>query len=192
MGPLATYIFSAMISWIPISEHTFTGESVEDITSRYEMIAETVEKAALDPNREPLITGEDGRIKTALLLASIASFESQFGRDVVTCHRIGDNGVAYGPWQTHLYNRAKAMEACTDLNVMVSLAYDMIKRSFDHCQRVELLDKLTIYTSGGRCIHERGQSSRYRIGRALWYYNHHQGDTLSLKEHMIDWAVQHE
>lgn len=169
MGPLATYIFAAMISWVPISEHTFTGESVEDITARYELIAETVEKKALDPNHEPLIEGEDGRIKTALLLASVASFESQYGRDVVTCQRLGDKGVAYGPWQTHMYNKAEAMQACTDLNVMVDLAYDMIKYSFDHCQRAELADKLTIYTSGGRCTHKRGQASRYRVNRAMYY-----------------------
>lgn len=192
MGPLATYIFSAMISWVPISNHTFTGESVEDITARYELIAETVEKAALDPNREPLIEGEDGRIKTALLLASVASFESQFGRDVVSCRRIGDNGVAYGPWQTHIYNRAQARKACTDLSVMISIAYDMMKSSFDHCQRVELADKLTIYTSGGYCTHERGEASRFRINRAMFYFNKHQREILSLKEHMIDLAVQHE
>lgn len=186
MGPLATYIFSAMISWVPVSAHTFTGESVDDITARYELIAETVEKTALDPNREPLIPGEDGRIKTALLLASIASFESQYGKDVVTCKRLGDNGVAYGPWQTHIFNRAEALRDCKDLGVMAGRAYDMIKTSFDHCQRVELADKLTIYTSGGYCTHSRGEASRYRVNRALYYYNRHQGETISLKEHMMD------
>jgi hypothetical protein len=192
MGPLATYIFSAMISWVPLSNHIFTGESVENITARYELIAETVEKTALDPNREPLIVGEDGRIKTALLLASIASFESQYGRDVVSCKRVGDNGVAYGPWQTHIYNKNEAKKDCTDLNVMISLAYDMIRSSFDHCQGVVLADKLTIYTSGGRCTHERGQASRYRVNRAMYYYSQHQADTISLKEHMIESTCRHE
>lgn len=181
MGPLAAYIFSAMILWIPTSNHTFTGEPVTQITARYEEIAEAVEKVALDPNRTPLFSGDDGRIKTALLLASIASFESQYGRDVVNCKRAGDNGLAWGPWQTHSGKK----RTCSSLEVAAGIAYDMIKYSFDHCQRVGLADKLTIYTSGGLCTHERGQASRFRMNRALYWFNKHQ-------KHMTDLVLKHE
>lgn len=163
---LASYLLSAMISWVPLKDHSYYEK--EDVTLlRYSEIALAMADAALDEARTPVYDGDEGRIKTALLLASIGSSETGFEQLAVTCKRNGDDGIAFGPWQTHT-NRYKT---CNHLNAAAGFALDIVETSFTWCHQVNPklgpLDRLSGYTDG-RC--RESWESRKKISRALnWY-----------------------
>lgn len=161
---LTNYILAAMISWVPLNQHNHLEE--EEVTSqRYHDIAETIAEVSLDPTLEPLFEGEDGRVKTALLLASVASSESNFQNDVDTCHRGGDLGLAWGLWQTH----APKILVCSDRKVAVKIALEMMRYSFQHCHHLALDDRMSIYTDG-KC-HKNWRRSKFKVNRAISYIN---------------------
>lgn len=179
MNPLASFVLAAMMAWVPVTDHSYY-EAEDKTQARYEEIAQVIEEVALDPAHLPLFDGEDGRIKTALLLASIASTESFYARDAVTCKKSGDNGLAWGPWQTHSGKK----RTCSSLIVAAGIAYEMIKTSFDACKGYQLIDRLTLYTSGGLCRND-SWPSRYRMRRALNWYNKHQSDLDVIRVQVI-------
>src|SRR5205823_6059111 len=78
---LTTYLLSAMLSWMPArnQQHRETADAAQ---ARYETIAADVAATALDPNEPPVYQGPDGRVKTALVLLSLAFWESAFRVDV--------------------------------------------------------------------------------------------------------------
>ena len=100
---LTSYLLSAMLSWMPARNHA-NREALEATVARYEAIAEDVATVVLDPAEPPLFQGEGGRVKSALLLLSVAFWESGFRPDVdrgqckpPEC----DNGAAFSLWQLH-------------------------------------------------------------------------------------------
>jgi hypothetical protein len=137
---VAKYIYAAMVSWVPLTNqyerdhvghwlHTPTGlyvqENQEEAQARYEAIAEDVVDVAFDDANPPIFSGDDGRLKTALQLAGIASYEGHFWKWVADgdCnspefqaserakaaqdphyHPACDGGHAYSNFQIHLYN----------------------------------------------------------------------------------------
>ncbi len=161
---LANYVMIAMMAWVPLSDHAYY-EKEEQTLERYQDIAFTIAEVASE--RDPLFQGENGVIKTALLLASIASTEGVFRKDVDTCKVGGDFGMAWGLWQTH-YSKYLT---CSDRKVAANIAFDMIEDSFKWCKRYPMLDHLAIYTDG-KCSRNQ-QRSRFRMSRALdWYEKH--------------------
>ncbi len=132
---LVSYILSAMMSWVPLGNqyerapdgkwlHNEKGYYVqEDQTAalaRYKVSAEAMVRVALDPSNIPLfkVRGTpdtiEGRVKTALQLASIASFEGGFHKwvedgdcNTPEFHKNHphecDGGAAFTNWQIHLY-----------------------------------------------------------------------------------------
>jgi hypothetical protein len=130
---VTAYIVSAMISWVPLGnqiERTHDGhwvrdgrglyvvEDTEAARARYERIASEIVSVAFDEANSPLFKGDDGRLKTALALASIASFEGGYHRWVENgdCnskefqarqkeeHRAEcDGGAAWSIFQLHMY-----------------------------------------------------------------------------------------
>lgn len=163
---LATYIFAAMISWVPIDNHTFY-EKPEITVARYHDIANSIVEVALDPEIEPLFAGEDGRIKTALLLASVASSEGFFRKDIDTCKIGGDHGLAWGLWQTH----ASKKLVCSNRKAAIIIALDMMRQSFTACKKFEVSDRMSVYTDG-QC-HANWKRSRFKMNRATSYLSNH-------------------
>jgi len=89
---LVAYLLPAMFSWVPVSNHAYYEK--EDVTkARYESIATDIAGVALV--EKPLYVGDLGQVKTALLMASIASFESNFTAQVDDGRRRGDHGTAF-------------------------------------------------------------------------------------------------
>jgi hypothetical protein len=100
---LTAYLVTAMMSWMPVRNHQFR-ERPEATAARYESIAADVAAIVLDPSEPPIFQGDDGRVKTALLVSSVAFWESAFRVDVDsgTCKPPEcDNGHAYSLWQLH-------------------------------------------------------------------------------------------
>lgn len=76
---IESWLIKAMLAWIPATP----------VPPRYEAIAKDIVAVAFESGESPLFSGPHGRSKTALSLAAIASFESQFREDV-------DDGKARG------------------------------------------------------------------------------------------------
>lgn len=126
---LVTYILAAMTSWVPLrnqydrahdgkwlhDDHgLYVQESEDKARSRYEQTAREIVSVAYDELNAPLFKGEDGRLKTALVLASIASFEGGYHEWVENgdCNTPEwkknhphecDGGIAFTNWQIHMY-----------------------------------------------------------------------------------------
>jgi hypothetical protein len=164
---LASYLLTAMVSWVPLKEHSYY-EKEDSTLLRYCEIALAMATVALDESRTPVFSGDDGKVKTALLLASIASTETGYEKNAVTCKRNGDNGIAFGPWQTHT---SKA-QTCNNLSDAAGFALNFVERSFNWCTslnpRINPLDKLSGYTDG-RC--RESWQSRQKITCALKWHS---------------------
>ncbi len=100
---LTSYLLAAMTTWMPVHEHA--RHEASDVTeARYDAIAQDVAQVALDPDEQPLFEGEDGRVKTALLLLAVAYHESGFrgSIDAGLCKPYEcDHGRAFSMWQLH-------------------------------------------------------------------------------------------
>lgn len=92
MKALAAWLVLAMASWIPLPEKPLHGEPLAHYAARRASIAEDVVAVAMDPSEEPVYDGADARERTALLMASIASFESAFDLEVDRGKRLGPAG----------------------------------------------------------------------------------------------------
>ena len=79
---VAAWIYLAMSLWVHPRDQD---------EHRYYEIAHDIVAAA---EEHPLYTGPDAVAKTALLIASVASFESQFRADVDDGRVTGDKGAA--------------------------------------------------------------------------------------------------
>lgn len=163
---LANYIFAAMIFWVPVSDHSYY-EKPEITIARYHDIATSIAESALDSEQDPLFTEEDGRIKTALLLASVASSEGFFREDIDSCKKGGDNGLAWGLWQTH----ASKKLVCSSRKEAIGIALKMMRQSFVSCKNLSVLDRMSVYTDG-QC-HSNWKRSRFKMSRAINYLNTH-------------------
>lgn len=166
---LAAYLLSAMNSMYPQRNHAFH-ENHSITEARYEIFAEDVAKVVLDPEQKPLFGGEDGRVKTGLLLISIASTESMFIDAVMTCKNTGDNGASWGPFQTQRDHDS----SCGGTQSAARVAIGMIRESFQVCKDLPELDHLAEYTDGNAYETPRAaRRSEYRMSRAKLFFVKH-------------------
>jgi hypothetical protein len=171
---LASYLLSAMTNWVPKSQHAYY-EKQEITDARYMDIATAIAEVSLDPDQDPLFGGDDGRIKTALVMASVASHESFFNDRVVHCLKAGDHGLAWGSWQTH----SGKTRTCRDLKTAATIALGMMRHSIEHCKGRPLADRLSLYTNG-QCI--ASYASQVRMNRAIKWYTAHKISPAELEE----------
>lgn len=113
MQLLISYIFVAMLSWVPIGNLTSSGETEEAARARLHSIAEDIVTVALDEKEPPVFARADGRVKTAILQAAIPSLEGGYQKfvDQGDCNQRGfradrrgncDGGYAFSLWQIHV------------------------------------------------------------------------------------------
>lgn len=114
MKPIIAWLLAASLSWYavptptqpgPFSKSALNGETPAAYLARREATARDFVEVAFDPAEQPVFEGADGRARTALLLMSIARFES--GYDLLV-----DDGRVRGP----------GGEVC-ELQVMVDARY---------------------------------------------------------------------
>lgn len=162
---LASWLVVAMTTWVP-------PQSDADRV-RYESIARDFASVALDGAEEPAFTGEFGRAKTALLMASIASWESGYRADVDDGRTTGDHGQSYCIMQVRVIGKTRegwsGKDLVSDRQKCVRVALRHIRESFRWCSALAQEDRLAGYTVGSCKDNER--FSRDRVGRAKWYWN---------------------
>lgn len=106
---LVTYILNAMKQWAPASTIIRSHN-----TDRFPSIADDIVTVVLDPTEPSLFHDDPSKLKTAVLLATVAYFEGHFWEYVEdgTCNASDrsnpilkngpcDGGTAYSLWQIH-------------------------------------------------------------------------------------------
>jgi hypothetical protein len=161
---VTTWLVGAMMAWVP---------PLHDVDrTRYEAIAHDLVAVAFDEKEAPAFTGDTGRAKTALLMASIASFESQYRADVDDGRVTGDHGRSYCLMQVQVYGKTAegwtGRDLVTDRTKCFRAALRAIRTSFDWCKDHALEDRLSGYTSGSCRDGEPLARNRFWRARAYW------------------------
>lgn len=168
---LASYILAFMVAKYPVENHRFLGVSDEYTMNRYRAIAADIADVALDPEEPPVFRSRevtassrdlDGRVKTAMLMASIARFESGgFREDVDNLTKKGDGGRAVCLLQLHLWENEVVMDRPSCLRAGLR----HIRASYKACH------DLSGYTVG-HCVENEPQAAN-RSGMAKeWLRDH--------------------
>jgi hypothetical protein len=173
---LAAWLVSAMLAWSPPITKT------PQETARYESIAKDFATVAMDPSEKPAFEGEDGRAKTALLMASIASFESGYRADVDTGRTRGDHGASWCLMQIQVVGKTRegytGEDLTKDRTKCFRVALRIIRDSFAMCKEKSIEDRLAGYTSG--TCKDNEPLARNRFGRARAYWKEHPLDLTTL------------
>ncbi len=161
---VTTWLVGAMMAWVPPQRDV-------DRT-RYEAIANDLVSVVYDEQEQPAFTGDAGRAKTALLMASIASFESGYRADVDDGRTTGDHGRSYCLMQVQVVGKTSegwtGRDLVTDRTKCFRAALKRIRISFDWCKDHALEDRLAGYTSG--LCRDGEHLSRDRVWRAKAYW----------------------
>ena len=91
---LATYLVAAAAAWVPTKNHNFY-ETEEQTMARYMSIATDIATVVLKADEPPLFADDANRIKTGLLVTSVAAAESNFVDKIDDGRTLGDHGTAY-------------------------------------------------------------------------------------------------
>jgi hypothetical protein len=174
MDGLVSYLVSAMLSWVPL--YAQTAESKEEALTRYESIAQDVAAVAYDDQESPLFSGPNGRAQTALLMLSIASYESSYRKTVDDGTGLGDHGHSFCLMQIRV-GEGITREGWSGKDLIAErtrcfrAALHILHGSFNVCHKLPMEDRMSAYATG-RCF-ENAAVSRSRIGRARnWWLNH--------------------
>ena len=167
MQTLAVYLYAAMVAWSPLSHHTFYEK--EPVTAlRYMSLAASVASEVTDPDEDPLFEDDPWRVKSALLILSVGSFESGgFNADVQYCKRGGDGATSWGLFQS----KAGKAVVCSSVRAAVRMAMKQVRASLHDCREEKAQNRLAEYASGS-CAYGQ-KESRDRMRRAeVWWREH--------------------
>jgi hypothetical protein len=168
MDSLVAYLVAAMIGWVPLHVHAPL-ESVDDARGRYESIARDVVSVAFDEAESPLFSGPEGRTQTALLMLSVASYESGYRIKVDDGRGLGDHGHSYCLMQVKVGRGVtregwSGTDLVTDRKLCFRAALHILRSSFGACRTLPVDDRLSAYATG-HCFADAA-ISRSRVGRA--------------------------
>jgi len=161
---VTTWLVGAMMAWVPPAH--------DADRLRYESIAQDLVSVVYDDAEQPAFAGADGRAKTALLMASIASFESGYRADVDDGRTTGDHGRSYCLMQVQVFGKTDegwtGHDLVADRKKCFRAALKRIRISFDWCKSHALEDRLAGYTSGQCRDGEHLARDRFFRARAYW------------------------
>jgi hypothetical protein len=182
MESLVSYLVAAMLAWVPLHSHAPL-ESDEHVAARYAGIARDAASVALDDHEPPLFEGPMGRAETALLMLSVASYESSFSAKIDDGTRRGDHGRSYclmqiriGQGETH--EGWSGPQLIADRTRCFRAALHILRTSFAVCRRLRVDDRLSAYATG-HCF-ANATVSRSRVGRARAWWESHRPPTATL------------
>jgi hypothetical protein len=162
---VTTWLVGAMIAWVPPLH--------DSDRVRYESIAKDLVAVAFDAQEQPVFTGDGGRAKTALLMASIASVESGDRADVDDGRVTGDHGRSFCLMQVQVVGKTAegwtGQDLTSDRKKCFRAALKRIRISFDWCKDHAIEDRLAGYTSG--LCRDGEQLARNRFWRARNYWS---------------------
>lgn len=148
---LAALVLTAMTTWVPVREH-LQFEPREVTVARYESIANDIAQVVEENDAQRIGTPE----REALLLASVASYESHFAARVDQCKK-------RGPSWTIFQISSNRRLACSDRKAAARIALYRIRESFAVCAGLPYENRLSFYATGKV---ERTWFSRSRVERA--------------------------
>jgi hypothetical protein len=188
MNALIAYLIAAMVTWSPPADHDYYA-SREETLDRYAAIAHDIATVALDPAEAPLFGGPQGRAQTALLVASVAFYESGgYRRDVdfgIGKKARGDSGRSWCLMQINLGEGA-TLESWTGRDLVAErqkclrVGLRRMRDSFAMCKELPFMDRLSGYTTG-RCT-EGDDYSHRRMRRALDWWTSHPLDEVKVRQ----------
>lgn len=158
VSPLTLLLLTAMGTWVPMGDHRFY-EPIEATVSRYISMAEDISHVVGETPGEKVRSVEF----EALLLGSIASFESAYRNDVDTC--LKSRGGAFSIFQIVGGGERSKRNVCSSRREAVRVALSMVRESFRVCHSLAFEDRLSFYTDGA--CHSSWWRSRSRVKRAL-------------------------
>ncbi len=175
MESLVSYLVAAMLAWVPPQSHAPL-ETSEHVRARYDSIARDAATVVLDENETPVFDGPDRRTETALLMLSVASYESSFSKRVDDGIRRGDHGRSYCLMQIRVGDGATregwgGARLIEDRKLCFRAALHILQASFAACRKLPIDDRLSAYASG-HCYAD-GKISRSRVWRARSWWQAH-------------------
>lgn len=173
MIDLPSYLVAAMTAWVPLYAHA---EPKEETLARYDAIAHDAATVAMDEAEEPIFPGPTGRAQTALLMLSVASYESSFKKSVDEGTRTGDHGRSFCLMQIRVGDGQTAdgwssADIIADRTKCFRAALHYLRGSFNACRKLPMSDRMSAYATG-RCV-EGEEKSRERVGRAQAWWDTH-------------------
>ncbi len=188
MNSLIAYLLAAMVTWSPPSDHDYYEARAETL-DRYAAIAHDIAQVALDPAEPPLFPGPQGRAQTALVMASVAFYESGgYRRDVdfgIGKRARGDSGRSWCLMQINIgdgmtVERYTGRDLVLDRQKCLRVGLRRLRDSFAMCDNLAFIDKLSGYTTG-RCT-ENDDYSHRRLRRALDWWSSHPFDRVRMPQ----------
>jgi hypothetical protein len=166
---MTTWLVGAMVAWSPPANHHKEGATAA--LARYETIAHDLAAVALDPSEKPLFEGATGRAQTALLLAAVASMESDYRKEVDTGKLRGDSGRSWCLLQVQVYGKTPeqwtGQDLVDDRKRCFRAGLHVMHESFRICHALPLEYRLSGYTSGS-CWEEPLAKARARRAFSSW------------------------
>ncbi len=203
MTQLIQYILVAIMAWVPVGNLTPYGETEDEVKARLHSVAEDIVTVAMDASEPPVFARADGRVKTALLNAAIASMETGFQKfvDDGSCNRADyhadrrgdcDGRHAFSLWQIHVTGNGYVLLEDGSLSSRMYAAPDVLqthaviggpeliadrKVAIRVAQRIER-ESLRYHGSlcaysGESCMDDRHPKAKARLDRAVNYYQAH-------------------
>ena len=197
MELLVQWLFVLMQGLVPAnaaeSAPGVVRETSEARLVRYQEIAQAAVKVAFDPEVQPLpeFKGPFARLKTLVLMITVAGEESTFNRDVdlgLDRKNQGknDGGESWCLMQIHLKdsdkypNRARTVDGWTgpqlvaDREKCFRAGLKLMRWHMKACNGLPREERLVGYTHGSKCLSRRGRSrARYRWRRAVWAWENY-------------------
>lgn len=183
MHAVIAWILAFMVTNAPPGRHIYYPDAVEtkeETEARYASIAKDLAEVTFDSNEQPIFPGNNGRLETAGLLASIALYEGGGYRKDVDLgkgkHARGDGGrsvclmqIFVGAGKTA--EGYSADDLLADRKNCFRAALHMAQYSFRACQTAPLGERLRVYTSG-RCDRGSGASYARVMTGVNWFKGH--------------------
>lgn len=189
----AAWLVAAMTAWSPIDRPHYifeAKETPEQATERYEAISWAVVNVAYNPNNAPVILakGDHSRASTALLMVSLAFFESGFRRDIDLGqgkYSAGDFGRSHCMMQIQTGSNRRdtstlekligkswsAEDLVQDRDKCFTAGFIIMSKSFTACHSLPLEQRLAVYASGN--CDEGHEESEKRFNKAHRWYDGH-------------------
>jgi hypothetical protein len=176
-----SYLVAAMVAWCPVTDHRFYqhGSNMTDderdahTLTRYASIAQDVEDVVKET--KPVFDGPFARVRTALVVLAIASYESGgYREDIDNTKRTGGNAHCIMQIEFPLRDG----EVMRDRKDCIRIGLERARESMAACPRYPVLDQLAVYARG-RCNHHWGlNNSRMKMGRAMKWFHDYEFITL--------------
>ena len=172
MESLVTYLVAAMVAWVPFYAHPHSEPSA-DVQARYESIAHDLSSVVLDGSEAPIFDGPNARAETALLMLSVASFESSFRKTVDDGVHRGDGGRSYCLMQIRVGHGVTregwtGSQLIEDRTRCFRAALHMLRASFAMCRSYPVDDRLSVYATGHCMLDSAISHSRLTRARQWW------------------------